>query len=391
MRKFIGSLLLAVLLLSLFSLPAMAQEDGKDITKWCTVSLPGGAKSREQVLDGYYRTLWQGHKKATSHIKIKVPQGLTAGGIYLSFGELPQSYTLSRGGEVVQQGDTIPYHHFYLPIQAGGEYLLKLKSSDKKAVSLSEIKIFEGETPPKHVQQWQDAPQEVDLMVLVAHPDDELLFMGGAIPHYLHVAGKRVQVVYLTCANNMRRSEMLNGLWTMGVRQYPEIGPFRDITAKSKRALYNVWHEDKVKAWVTEQVRKYKPQVIIGHDVRGEYGHVAHRIASDMVLYAAKAAGQAGKHPESAKKYGAWEVSKAYLHLYKDKKIVMDWKTPIAAMDGQTPDALAHLAFKQHRSQQKNHQMDKNRLYDATLFGLAYSTVGDDVEKNDFFEHVTPR
>ena len=70
--------------------------------------------------------------------------------------------------------------------------------------------------------------EKADLLFLIAHPDDELLFTGGAIPTYAVEKGKQVAVAYLTPSNTTRRSEALNGLWAMGVRNYPIFGEFSD-------------------------------------------------------------------------------------------------------------------------------------------------------------------
>ena len=45
-------------------------------------------------------------------------------------------------------------------------------------------------------------------------------------------------VALLSYANTTRRSEFLNGLWSMGYRQYPVIGEFKTAKAKSMKAAY---------------------------------------------------------------------------------------------------------------------------------------------------------
>ena len=50
---------------------------------------------------------------------------------------------------------------------------------------------------------------------------------------------------------------------------------------------------------------------------------------------------------------------------------------------------LAKEAYDKHRSQSAAFSMERHgRLYDNTLFGLYYTAVGRDAEKNDFLENI---
>ena len=66
------------------------------------------------------------------------------------------------------------------------------------------------------VQQWQAPLEKADLLALAAHPDDEILFLGGTIPYYAGEMGKAVQVAYLVPTMPYRRLELLDGLWLCG-------------------------------------------------------------------------------------------------------------------------------------------------------------------------------
>ena len=64
----------------------------------------------------------------------------------------------------------------------------------------------------------------------------------------------------------------------------------------------------------------------------------------------------------------------------------MDWTR---AVGKETAQSLALAGFQKHVSQQHFHmQLKKDARYDSSLFGLAKSTVGQDVRKDDFFEHI---
>ncbi|MBQ8080714.1 MAG: PIG-L family deacetylase [Clostridia bacterium] len=62
------------------------------------------------------------------------------------------------------------------------------------------------------------------MLLLSAHPDDELLWFGGTLPTYAGERGKQVQLVYLAHGDARRKNELLDGLWTCGVHAYPVIG-----------------------------------------------------------------------------------------------------------------------------------------------------------------------
>lgn len=386
MRYMRRLLWLSFLLLSL-PLASFAQE-ARDVTRECGFVMPGGRDAREAITDRMYKTAWVSPKGRQASIRIVLPDGFDGGGLYLCWGNRPASWRLTQDDVEVASSDDAGYAHEYVDIKGGGTLRLVMQAEEKRKIVLGELFVFSGETPPGWVQRWQPTHEQADVMVLVAHPDDELLFMGGAIPYYELVRGKNVVVCYLTCANNMRQSEMLNGLWAMGIRHYPVIGRFPDQSLGTKARTYRLWGLDKARSYVTRLYRQYRPQVVISHDIHGEYGHAAHRVCAELAQYAFDAAASDRKHKGSLSRYGAWSVSKLYLHLGGENAVRMDWSQPFDALGGKTPGQLAAEGFAQHRSQQRNHRMDKNRFYDSTRFGLVKTRVGVDIQKNDFLENI---
>ncbi|MBR2615581.1 MAG: hypothetical protein IKC69_02765, partial [Clostridia bacterium] len=111
--------------------------------------------------------------------------------------------------------------------------------------------------------------------------------------------------------------------------------------------------------------------------------------------------GDATQYPDSAERYGVWEVPKTYLHLYKENKIVMDWDVPLSAFGGKTAFQVTQDGFRCHDSQQYTWfrrwlngnageitKASQITTHSPCEYGLFLSHVGQDVAKNDFFENL---
>ena len=66
---------------------------------------------------------------------------------------------------------------------------------------------------------------------------------------------------------------------------------------------------------VTEWIRRFQPDVLLTHDLQGEYGHGAHRACADAVMHCVEYAADAKKYPRSVQRYGTWDTPKCYIHL----------------------------------------------------------------------------
>ena len=100
------------------------------------------------------------------------------------------------------------------------------------------------------------------------------------MPTYAGERGYKVQVAYLTnhWAEPYRPHELLNGLWTVGIRAYPVIGEFIDYYSDNLEHAKGLYDRDRVIEHQVEMIRRFRPEVIIGHDIDGEYGHGVHML-----------------------------------------------------------------------------------------------------------------
>ena len=233
-------------------------------------------------------------------------------------------------------------------------------------------------------------------MVVSAHPDDEFIFLGGMIPTYAAEREMDVQVVYLTYSSPSRIRELLDGLWTAGVRIHPVLGDREDKKTTSLKKAYQIWDRDELCQWLVALVRSYQPRVMVSHDVNGEYSHGAHMAAADVCMFAYDHAGDADCMPEAG---SPWQMDKLYLHLYENNQQRFDWNVPLSAFGGKTGLEVAKDAFACHASQVGARLKDsQGRLfvcevieggyYDNALFGLYGSRVGPDTAGGDLFENV---
>ena len=251
----------------------------------------------------------------------------------------------------------------------------------------------EGETPD-WVQKWLPPCDTADLLVLPTHADDEFLWFGGALPYYAGELGYNVQVVYLTnhSLQTFREHERLNGLWTVRVRHYPIVCErFIDswMTKRYEGAIEKFGWEN-VLAFQVEMLRRFRPKVIIGHDIKGEYGHGTHVLNAETLLKALELTSDPKAYPDSAEKYGVYTVQKCYLHLWEENRITVRWEDmKLSRFDGKSAMRMADEGYACHQSQREFYSDPSAGSYDCRLFGLAYTTVGYDTpQRNDMFEHV---
>lgn len=261
--------------------------------------------------------------------------------------------------------------------------------------TMLELKVFSKGDLPADVQTWDEPCDKADLLVFSTHADDEILFLGGPIVKYAGQEKLKVQVVYLChywsgpYGAPVREHEKLDGLWHAGVRNYPVNMPFEDQYCTSLESAEKIYDISKIKESITENIRRFKPQIAVTQDFNGEYGHGGHMILAKALSESVKTSNDESVYTESVGKYGVWDVAKTYIHLYGENKIKLDLRQPLSNMGNKTALEIAKEAYKKHVSQQGYwfYVSDDNQ-YSCAEFGLYRTTVGDDVNKNDMMENI---
>ena len=381
MKQFLSFFVILAICCTFLSPAAFAEEEPKTTLEPIFEDL---TENQFQVLtdEDYLTTFKADSLKITAKEKFKA--------LYIVWNVIPEAYTVTANGKSEKyQGDFL---HKLIKLD---DYTNSIEISCGREEEICDIYLFRDYNFPDFVQQWESPCKQADIMVLSAHADDEYLMFGGTVPYYAKERGLQVQVVYLTAHPNEqpRPHELLDGLWTAGVKNYPVIGIIDDIPStpiwsiSEAASLYNL---EAVKEWFTEQLRRFKPSVLITHDIKGEYGHGAHKLAAKTATEAIELAGSSENYPDSAQKYGVWEAPKTYLHFWQENAIEMDWEIPLESFGGITAREAAELCYGCHKSQHKyNYTVGYKEKWDCRQFGLYRSLVGNDA-KADFMDNIEP-
>lgn len=367
-----------------------AADEVQDLTGKCNITVSSG--DAKPLTDGNIKTYWEAAADGAS-ILVDLPENANPGGMMIEWFSEPEDYEIreldAAGTELSRRtlADSFRAIINYYPLNSA---VTTVVISVPKGTQVASVRLCTQGEMPQSVQIWQPPVEKADIMLVSTHQDDEELFFGGAIPYYDVVRDADMVVVYMTTCGRLRRGEALNGLWAMGVRTYPEFLNMKDQRVSSIDAGIDLWGgKDAILERLVETIRKYRPEVIVTHDLNGEYGHNQHKITALAMEYAIEAAADETQYSQSAQEYGAWQVKKLYLHLSDENTLYMNWNTPAEALGGKTPLEVAKIGFLQHKSQQDYFSMEHHgKKYDNTKFGLTYTTVGLDVEKNDFLENI---
>ena len=388
--------LIALLTLLALSLSVAFAAEANDITEDCKFKVCSSGRKYTLMTDKKYTSYWESNKIKTPWIAITAPEGKPIAGLYVCFGNMPESWEIQTSDDgkdwfTAVPGDTRFLHAYVALPQPAQHVRLAVTSEKKTALRINDLFVLSEGDLPDWVQVWQPTEEKADILFLSTHPDDELIFFGGAIPTYAVEQQRKVVVAYFTRSNTTRSSELLNGLWHMGVRTYPVIGNFKDSYAKNLKAAYkSAGGKGKVNEWIVGLYRQYKPEVVVTQDTNGEYGHKQHMMIADAAQNCIALAANEDEFTASTIAYGTWQVKKLYLHLYPENQITFDWTVPLKSMNGETGIELAEEAYTLHKTQASSGMSvtETGTKYDNRVFGLAFTTVGEDVRKDDFLENI---
>ena len=377
-------LIFMIILFNLYTIQIYG-DIASEITKKCDIS---SYKVIDNMLDNRYST--GSSLSEDDYLNIKSDENIRA--VYILWDSLPEHFSVKDdSGNLISDykiADNIFLHQLIRVKQDTKGLSINIDEGNCK---IAEIYVFGEGFLPDWVQDWKEPYKKADMLLIPTHADDEHLFFGGAMPYYAAELKLKVQVAYLTNHYNFRVHELLNGLWTVGIRAYPVISDFYDYYASSLEEAKGLYDENEILAFQVELLRRFKPYVVIGHDLNGEYGHGVHMLNAYTLIDALSLSNDSSSFTESAQEYGLWDVPKCYLHLYKENKLSMNWDLPLRRFNKKTAFQMAEIGFSKHVSQTEFFSVGKKGVFDCRAFGLYRSTVGQDKVKNDFFENINIR
>ena len=368
-----------------------AAEEARDMIRECKLKATVYPSQLYRLYKEGYDTYWTG---TGGMLTVTLPEGKECSGISFSFkgAAVPLiAEAQDENGEWRKIGEyREPYLNGSIPFTVKNSFRLRAEN-EQAELRLNKLQVWVGGGLPD-VQQWTDLTEEADMMLIVTHPDDDLIWFGGLLPLYAGQLGKKVQVVYIVGEpSDQRKNELLDGLWACGVKYYPVIGSFRDLLNDHESVVVKRFGgEDAVPTFLTGLIRQYRPKVVVTQDIRGEYGHMQHIVSVKAVIRTVtELAGDPAYDAPSAERYGTFTPMKLYLHAYPENEIQMDWTQPLSAFGGETGEKVAARALRMHISQRaaQYHVKMTGRL-DSQRFGLYFTTVGADEACNDLFEHI---
>lgn len=235
------------------------------------------------------------------------------------------------------------------------------------------------------VHVFEPPPTKAALMIVAAHPDDEVYNFNGAIPYYQVVRNLPVILVCMTSSPAIREDELRCACRMYGMRHEPIFARFDNCcyggTVEENWATWG--GREKVVEYLTGLIRQYRPDVLLGHDLKGELRQHPNHICSALALIdACRAANDAKRFPHQLDSLTTWQPKKLYLHFYPDNAWPHDWTQPVPGAD-KTVQEMADEGIRCHVSQNA-----KKGCKPSESYGLYFSAVGPDKVKKDFFENI---
>lgn len=336
--------------------------------------------------DNHYTSV-EIHKNQLLRLVSETP----VGSLYVEWNRIPGSYTLFWEGGSMQCGEEGFLHDYIRLPEEVRELTFAFEDETPKVIC--DLLAYTSGSAPEGVQDWDPPCEQADILVFPTHSDDDVLFFGPLIAHYAVERELAVQTAFMVDHSyaRERQHERLNGLWEMGVRNYPILWDAPDTGRHEFDFGMRYYAASDVPRWQVEQIRRFQPLVVVGHDLEGEYGNAGHKVNAYYLTQTVELAADAAQYPESAEKYGAWETPKLYLHLYPENAWIFEVNAPLENdPQGRTPFEIAEDAMLWHVSQHSlglRVRQGEVPDYDCRPFGLYRSLVGFDTTA-DVMENI---
>ena len=182
---FKGMRLLAAVVLCLFMLSgytALAEQNAEDITRGCRYSTNVNEDKLRYMHNNKYGNHWDGGEKGEIHVTC--PSKRSAQGIMLSFFKDVSAVIVEddAGNEIARYEQ--PYATNWIPFDYPVKAFRLKHAGGDVPLRLCNIHVMSEGKLPSWIQEWSTIEGNAELMLIVTHPDDEILWFGGLLPTY---------------------------------------------------------------------------------------------------------------------------------------------------------------------------------------------------------------
>ena len=187
--------------------------------------------------------------------------------------------------------------------------------------------------------------EPLTLMIVHAHPDDEVTGTGGTLARY---AAQGVRTVLVTCtlgeegeivapdldtpANHarlgeIRLEELRASVDILGISALELLG-YRDSGMMGRPSndhpdCFNMADREEATCRLVRFVRQHRPHVLVTYNERGGYGHPDHLLAHAITVAAFAAAGDPDQFPEAGP---PWTPLKLYFIAFRRSRYLRAWE-----------------------------------------------------------------
>ncbi len=241
------------------------------------------------------------------------------------------------------------------------------------ACALSEAAVYAADEPlPASVQQWNAFPDAADVLLVCAEPCAEFRDFSGVLPYYAAACGIRTAVVYpYGWHSRTSIEETLSGLWQAGITAYPLFGPWEAPSHDDYGIMEKYWRAKDVTPWISEIISALAPKVIVTHGTDALENDPAAIRISELVQ-------------QAVMERSAATASVQKLYLCSDGGATAPpFASALTRYAGQSAAQAAQSVYAAYASQTLY-----GRAIRDSAFSLAFTTVGDDAERNDLLEHI---
>lgn len=384
--KCLFALVLGVLLLAV---PGLTLADS-NINDGCTIEVTGEGDVRTLTDNTYNSVVTMGEGQGFS--VTWTPENPVAA-LYWEWLYIPEAALieqLDEGGQIIwseERGNEIRFLTIFPEEQTRTIRMTVTRGQG----SMAELFAYsEKQVQPKAIT-WLPPYDKADILLVEGHGKDDVFSFGGILPVYVD-KGLQMQIVDVSCDTIGRQRKSLPGSHLNGMTHYKVFLGYPDYHTYTYGTIQRRWaeYDANLVGHLVEQIRRFKPEVVVTHDIEnGEFNHGAHILIAEATQEAIQLAADPAQYPESAEKYGAWQVKKLYFHLYSENQIRIDIDAPLASFDGKTGFELAKEGYQLWEPGKSTAYGSLCRKqYDPGLYGLAFSTVGADVNCDDFMENI---